>query len=156
MLASQRRSVILELVEESGAVKVSDLVERLGVSDMTIRRDIERLSTDGLLERVHGGALALGDTRSSEEPGFTAKSLLQRAQKQAIARAAAQRVEVGSAIGISAGTTTSAYAVRSAEGCTTSAVTPRSCSARWIACAAVRASSSELGMHGPSAAQIAW
>ena len=77
MLASQRRSVILELVEESGAVKVSDLVERLGVSDMTIRRDIERLSTDGLLERVHGGALALGDTRSSEEPGFSAKSLLQ-------------------------------------------------------------------------------
>ena len=48
MLASQRRSVILDLVEEAGAVKVSDLVERLGVSDMTIRRDIERLSTDGL------------------------------------------------------------------------------------------------------------
>ena len=106
MLASQRRSVILELVEESGAVKVSDLVERLGVSDMTIRRDIERLSTDGLLERVHGGALALGDTRSSEEPGFSAKSLLQLGQKQAIAQAAAQRVEPGSAIGISAGTTT--------------------------------------------------
>jgi DeoR/GlpR family transcriptional regulator of sugar metabolism len=106
MLASQRRSVILELVEESGAVKVSELVERLGVSDMTIRRDIERLSSDGLLERVHGGALALGDSRSSEEPGFSAKSLLQRAQKQAIARAAARRVEAGSAIGISAGTTT--------------------------------------------------
>ncbi|MEW1952531.1 DeoR/GlpR family DNA-binding transcription regulator [Terrabacter sp. NPDC080008] len=106
MLASQRRSVILELVQESGAVKVSDLVERLGVSDMTIRRDIERLSSDGLLERVHGGALALDGSRSSDEPGFTAKSLLQLAQKQAIARAAARHVEAGSSIGISAGTTT--------------------------------------------------
>ena len=106
MLASQRRSVILDLVEESGAVKVSDLVDRLGVSDMTIRRDIERLSSDGLVERVHGGALALGGDHSSEEPGFSAKSLLQLGQKQAIARAAATRVMPGSAIGISAGTTT--------------------------------------------------
>lgn len=106
MLASQRRSVILELVEESWAVKVSELVDRLGVSDMTIRRDIERLSTEGLLERVHGGALAITGERSSDEPGFMAKSELQRAQKQAIARAAAALVEPGSAIGISAGTTT--------------------------------------------------
>jgi DeoR/GlpR family transcriptional regulator of sugar metabolism len=106
MLASQRRAVILELVQQSGAVKVSDLVERLGVSDMTIRRDIERLSSDGLLERVHGGALALDGSRSSDEPGFSAKSLLQLAQKQAIARAAARHVEAGSSIGISAGTTT--------------------------------------------------
>ncbi|GAA2030177.1 DeoR/GlpR family DNA-binding transcription regulator [Terrabacter terrae] len=106
MLASQRRSVILELVQESGAVKVSDLVERLGVSDMTIRRDIERLSGDGLLERVHGGALALDGTRSSDEPGFSAKSRLQLAQKLAIGRAAARHVEAGSSIGISAGTTT--------------------------------------------------
>ncbi len=106
MLASQRRSIILDLVEEAGAVKVSELVERLGVSDMTIRRDIERLSSDGLLERVHGGALALGGTHSSEEPGFSAKSLLQLSQKKSIARAAATRVAPGSAIGISAGTTT--------------------------------------------------
>jgi DeoR/GlpR family transcriptional regulator of sugar metabolism len=106
MLASQRRSVILDLVEDQGAVKVSDLVERLGVSDMTIRRDIERLSSDGLVERVHGGALAMGGAHSSEEPGFSAKSLLQLAQKQSIAHAAAQRVTPGLAIGISAGTTT--------------------------------------------------
>lgn len=106
MLASQRRSVILDLVEESGAVRVSDLVGRLGVSDMTIRRDIERLSSDGLIERVHGGALAMSGAHSSEEPGFSAKSQLQLAQKQAIARTAAQRVAPGSAIGISAGTTT--------------------------------------------------
>jgi DeoR/GlpR family transcriptional regulator of sugar metabolism len=106
MLGSQRRSLILELVRESGAVRVADLVERLGVSDMTVRRDIERLSAEGHLERVHGGALAVGAARTGEEPGFAAKSGLRLAQKQAIARAAAHHVEPGSTIGISAGTTT--------------------------------------------------
>ncbi len=105
MLASQRRTTILDLVEEAGAAKVADLVERLGVSDMTIRRDIERLAQHGLVERVHGGALAVG-RRSSEEPGFTAKSRLQTRQKVAIARAAAAHVQPGASIGISAGTTT--------------------------------------------------
>ena len=52
MLGSQRRSLILELVEESGAVRVADLVERLGVSDMTIRRDIERLSKHPILPTI--------------------------------------------------------------------------------------------------------
>lgn len=106
MLASQRRSAIADLVEREGAVRISELVERLGVSDMTIRRDIDRLSSDGVVERVHGGAVAREGTRRSEEPGFAAKSLLQQAQKRAIARAAADLVEPGSAIGISAGTTT--------------------------------------------------
>ncbi|HET8595587.1 MAG TPA: DeoR/GlpR family DNA-binding transcription regulator [Intrasporangium sp.] len=106
MLASQRRSAIAELVEREGAVRISELVERLGVSDMTIRRDIDRLSSDGVVERVHGGAVAREGTRRSEEPGFAAKSLLQQAEKRAIARAAAELVEPGSAIGMSAGTTT--------------------------------------------------
>ena len=57
------------------------------------------------MERVHGGALAVGG-RSSEEPGFSAKSALMTAQKVAIAEAAATLVEAGSAIGVSAGTTT--------------------------------------------------
>jgi DeoR/GlpR family transcriptional regulator of sugar metabolism len=109
MLGSQRRSLILTLVEESGAVRVADLVERLGVSDMTVRRDIERLSADGLLERVHGGALAIGagpNAPTGEEPGFSAKSTLALAQKSAIAAAARKHIAPGSTIGISAGTTT--------------------------------------------------
>lgn len=105
MLATQRRSRILALVDEHGAVKVSDLVDEFGVSDMTVRRDIESLAEQGLVERVHGGALAVGG-RSSEEPGFSAKSALMTAQKVAIAEAAATLVEAGSAIGVSAGTTT--------------------------------------------------
>jgi DeoR/GlpR family transcriptional regulator of sugar metabolism len=114
VLASQRRATIAALVDEAGAARVADLVEQLGVSDMTIRRDIEHLAREGRVERVHGGALAVG-RRSTEEPGFSAKSQLMTRQKQAIAQAAAALVEPGSAIAISAGTTTFelARAVRS-------------------------------------------
>jgi DeoR/GlpR family transcriptional regulator of sugar metabolism len=119
VLGTQRRSRILALVDEQGAVKVSELVEELGVSDMTVRRDIDSLAEQGLVERVHGGVLAVGG-RSSEEPGFSAKSALMTAQKTAIAAAAAALVSPGSAIGISAGTTTYelARAVRSVPGLT--------------------------------------
>lgn len=115
MLATQRRARIIELLDQHGAVKVSQLVEELGVSDMTVRRDIETLSEQGLVERVHGGAVANDGSRRTEEPGFTVKSALMTAQKHAIAEAAAALVEPGSAIGISAGTTTYelARAVRS-------------------------------------------
>ncbi len=105
MLASQRRAAILAIVEESGAARVSELVEQLGVSDMTVRRDIERLDSEGLLERVHGGAMALVP-RATDEPGFSAKSALMTAEKRAIAAAAARLVDPGAPIGISAGTTT--------------------------------------------------
>jgi DeoR/GlpR family transcriptional regulator of sugar metabolism len=105
MLAGQRRSAILGLVQEAGAVRVADLVDHLGVSDMTVRRDIEQLAREGKVERVHGGALAVG-LASAHEPGFLAKSSLMTAEKRAIAQRAAELVEPGSAIGISAGTTT--------------------------------------------------
>ncbi|WP_299446124.1 DeoR/GlpR family DNA-binding transcription regulator [uncultured Phycicoccus sp.] len=105
MLASQRRAAILALVEQNGAARVSELVERLGVSDMTVRRDIERLDGEGLLERVHGGAVAT-QPRAADEPGFAAKSMLMTAEKQAIAAEAARLVHPGATIAISAGTTT--------------------------------------------------
>ncbi|HSO63925.1 MAG TPA: DeoR/GlpR family DNA-binding transcription regulator [Ornithinibacter sp.] len=109
MLASQRRATILARVDEAGAVRVSELVDQLGVSDMTVRRDIERLDADGLLERVHGGAIALLP-RAADEPGFSAKSSLMTAEKHAIALAAARLVDPGATIGVSAGTTTYEFA----------------------------------------------
>ena len=109
MLASQRRAAILTIVEEAGAVRVSELVDQLRVSDMTVRRDIERLDAEGLLERVHGGAIALLP-RAADEPGFSVKSALMTAAKHAIALAAARLVDPGATIGISAGTTTYEFA----------------------------------------------
>lgn len=111
MLARQRQAWILERVREDGGVRVADLVRELGVSDMTIRRDLEILNDRGLLEKVHGGAAALSD-RALSEPTFVAKSSLQQPEKDAIAAAAAELVEPGMAIAISAGTTTHALARR--------------------------------------------
>ena len=104
-LARQRHEVILAEVRRRGSVRVSDLATLLAVSDMTIRRDLETLDDAGLLSKVHGGATAR-DEHSSDEPGFDAKSRRNIAEKHAIAITAASMVAAGSAIGITAGTTT--------------------------------------------------
>ncbi|MGI8335325.1 DeoR/GlpR family DNA-binding transcription regulator [Actinomadura scrupuli] len=109
MLAQQRQQAILDLVRRDGAVRVAELVRTFGVSDMTIRRDLEVLADRGLLDKVHGGATALAPG-STEEPGFAAKSARQQAEKEAIARHAAALVQPGTAIALSAGTTTWALA----------------------------------------------
>jgi DeoR/GlpR family transcriptional regulator of sugar metabolism len=109
MLARQRQALIVDRVREDGAVRVSDLVRDLGVSDMTVRRDLEVLHDRGLLEKVHGGATAVVGT-TLFEPGFALKASLQQDEKDAIAREAASLVEPGMAIAVSAGTTTYALA----------------------------------------------
>ncbi|MET3985761.1 DeoR/GlpR family transcriptional regulator of sugar metabolism [Streptomyces sp. PvR034] len=110
-LAHQRRALILEAVRRDGTVRVAELVERLGVSDMTVRRDLEALARDGAVEKVHGGAVATTGA-SGHEPGFDAKSDLEGAAKAAIADAAAALVEPGSVVAVSGGTTAHAVAAR--------------------------------------------
>jgi DeoR/GlpR family transcriptional regulator of sugar metabolism len=104
MLASQRRDLILAELERNGGVRVSEMTARFGVSDMTVRRDLEHLESHGWLRKVHGGAVPT--TSSTDEPGFEAKKLLQQSAKRAIAERAAELVEPHTAVGISAGTTT--------------------------------------------------
>jgi DeoR/GlpR family transcriptional regulator of sugar metabolism len=111
MLAKQRQALILQEVRGAGSARVSELTVRLGVSDMTIRRDLEALARTGLIDKVHGGAVLPG-APSSHEPSFDTKSTLEQAAKAAIAGAAAELVPPGSAIGLSAGTTTFALAER--------------------------------------------
>ena len=110
-LARQRQTLILERVREQGGVRVTDLVRELGVSDMTVRRDLELLDERGLIEKVHGGAAAI-DGSALFEPGFTVKSGLMEAEKGLIAASAASLVAPGTAIAVSAGTTTYALAKR--------------------------------------------
>ena len=104
-LARQRHEVITAEVRRRGAVRVSELAQLLAVSDMTVRRDLEALDDAGLLDKVHGGA-TLRAERSTDEPGFEAKSLRNTREKHAIALAAATLVQPGTAIGITAGTST--------------------------------------------------
>jgi DeoR/GlpR family transcriptional regulator of sugar metabolism len=105
MLAQQRQQAIHEMVQRLGGVRVGDLVREFGVSDMTIRRDLEALAERGLVAKVHGGATTL-DQHSTDEPGFAAKLVRQQAEKEAIAAKAATLVAAGTAIALSAGTTT--------------------------------------------------
>jgi DeoR/GlpR family transcriptional regulator of sugar metabolism len=104
VLARLRQDRIVAEVRRRGGIRVSDLTALLDVSDMTIRRDLDRLARLGVLEKVHGGAILAG--RSAVEPTFDAKRSREQVEKAAIAVAAAGLVRPGSAIALSAGTTT--------------------------------------------------
>ncbi|WNI19277.1 DeoR/GlpR family DNA-binding transcription regulator [Actinacidiphila sp. ITFR-21] len=109
LLAEQRRALILDEVRRRGGVRVNELTRRLNVSDMTVRRDLDALARQGVVEKVHGGAVPVVEA-SSHEPGFEAKSGLELGAKEAIARAAAALVPPGSAIALAGGTTAFALA----------------------------------------------
>lgn len=109
MLGPERRARILAELERDGSVRVSRLVTLLGVSDMTIRRDLDVLQAEGQLYKIHGGATRHAE-HSTEEPSFTSKLSRQRAEKEAIGARAALLVEPGATVAISAGTTTYAMA----------------------------------------------
>ncbi|MEI7032303.1 DeoR/GlpR family DNA-binding transcription regulator [Streptomyces pratensis] len=109
LLAEQRRALILDEVRRRGGVRVNELTRRLNVSDMTIRRDLDALARQGVIEKVHGGAVPVVEA-SAHEPGFEAKSALELTAKEEIARSAAALAVPGSAIALSGGTTTFALA----------------------------------------------
>ncbi|MFV5997426.1 DeoR/GlpR family DNA-binding transcription regulator [Streptomyces sp. NPDC056231] len=109
LLAEQRRALILDEVRRRGGVRVNELTRKLSVSDMTVRRDLDALARQGVIEKVHGGAVPVVEA-STHEPGFEAKSTLELTAKEDIARAAAAMAVPGSAIALSGGTTTFALA----------------------------------------------
>ena len=60
MLGAERRQLILDLVRAQGAVSIHDLALNVGVSEVTVRRDVATLESRGLLDRSHGGAMLPG------------------------------------------------------------------------------------------------
>jgi DeoR/GlpR family transcriptional regulator of sugar metabolism len=106
VLARQRQERILDHVRRTGGIRVGEIVDMLGVSEMTVRRDIAALADRGLVARVHGGATLAGAPHSSHEPSFTTKSTAQHAEKAAIAAVAAGLVGQGASVALSGGSTT--------------------------------------------------
>lgn len=104
MLAAERRDAIVNELESKPAVRVAWLAERLGVSDMTIRRDIDALDAAGALIRVHGGATR-ASALSALEPGFSKNSDRQLTAKKLIAQAASRLIRPGMTIALTGGTT---------------------------------------------------
>ena len=109
MLAAQRQHVILQELEAHGTVRVAALSAVLGVSEMTVRRDIDALDADGLLLRVHGGATRTG-TFGAVEPAFLSKSAQETEAKRAIATEALTLLRPDMTLLISGGTTTYEFA----------------------------------------------
>ena len=108
VLADERRRAILLSLQSGGAVRVSDLAAELSVSEMTVRRDLDVLDSQDLLRKVHGGAVTRH--HRGEEPKSSEKARHRRAEKMAIAAAAAGLVTDGMTIAIGAGTTTTELA----------------------------------------------
>lgn len=103
-MQSDRRRMIVELVQESGSKTVSELCERFDVSEMTIRRDLRDLDREGALRRVHGGAVS--NLGRSYEPPYTIRSTRNADLKRAIGRKAAELIVDGDSLALDVGTTT--------------------------------------------------
>ncbi|WP_374306703.1 DeoR/GlpR family DNA-binding transcription regulator [Dongia sp.] len=105
-----RDGLLRDFVERRGFAAVSEIAAELGVSEITVRRDLTRLENQGLLVRTHGGALAgklsSAESFDSDEPTFEARRRRNADAKTRIGAAAAALVRPGATIGIDVGTTT--------------------------------------------------
>ncbi|MBB3569739.1 DeoR/GlpR family DNA-binding transcription regulator [Rhizobium sp. BK491] len=117
VLARTRRAFILDAVAETGAVSVTEIAAQLGVSEMTVRRDLTELEKEGRLARTHGGAVSTDLTAIAEpglsatisrlnEPTFQARLAKNALPKRLIAEAAAQVASGLRTIALDVGTTT--------------------------------------------------
>ena len=102
--AAARRQLIRETLRKSAAVSVSSMAHRLGVSEMTIRRDLEKLENSADVRRTRGGAVVA--ERTVFEFTYQERQRAMQEQKQGIARAALRLIQPGQRIILDTGTTT--------------------------------------------------
>jgi DeoR family glycerol-3-phosphate regulon repressor len=107
MALSFRQNEILEIARAEGRVVVEDLAQRFDVTLQTIRRDLTDLSDQGLLDRVHGGAILRTGVANL---GYEQRRRMNDAAKAAIARACAARIPENCSLILNLGTTTEAVA----------------------------------------------
>jgi DeoR/GlpR family transcriptional regulator of sugar metabolism len=107
LLSAERRQTIAALVRRHSAVRVKELCDRFDASESTIRRDLQYLEDEGIVERTYGGAIAVGDEEGGEpverlEPGSP--------EKVRIGAATAKLIKEGETVFLGPGTTTLAVA----------------------------------------------
>jgi DeoR/GlpR family transcriptional regulator of sugar metabolism len=103
-IPADRQKQINALLAKKGVVSVAELSKMLGVSELTIRRDLDVLNQKGILERTHGGAIY--NLHMSIEPLYSQKDCLHKEEKEAIGLAATELVEDGDTLLINSGSTT--------------------------------------------------
>jgi len=109
MLIEERRQYIVALAQQRGRVLVEELSESLGISRITIRKDLDYLQSRGALQRTHGGALLPGSGALSD-PSLQEKEGRHSVEKQRIAAAAVSLIQEGQCVLLDSGTTTTAIA----------------------------------------------
>ncbi len=102
---TERRQAIIEALEEVGQLSVTELSQRFGVSEVTIRGDLQALSEQGLIQRVRGGAII---TTVLPDLTYEVRMQLNAAQKAKIGQMAASMVHDGDTIALDASTTAQA------------------------------------------------
>jgi DeoR/GlpR family transcriptional regulator of sugar metabolism len=101
MLTSQRKKAILDALRRDGQVLANELSARFEVSEDTVRRDLRELAAEGLLQRVHGGALPASPAVAS----FARRQEMESDAKRRIARCAAEMIAPGQVVIVDGGTT---------------------------------------------------
>jgi DeoR/GlpR family transcriptional regulator of sugar metabolism len=101
MLTSQRKNYLMDVLRRDGQIVASRLSAELGVSEDTIRRDLREMAKEGLLQRVHGGALPTSPALAD----LAARQHIAAGDKAAIGRAAAALVQPGQVVFVDGGTT---------------------------------------------------
>ena len=103
--SSGRRSAILQILKKNSNVSVTELSKHFGVSEVTIRKDLNLLKDRNLLVRTRGGAITNDTGTNEDEMSIRFKKLAHYREKQAIGRAAADLIEDGDIVIIDSGTT---------------------------------------------------
>lgn len=113
LTTEQRRNEIVSLLHAKGRVRVAELAERFGISDVSIRKDLEHLEMQGHLTRVHGGAVGMSKLYVNMDLAERYKT--NAAAKKQLAKAVASLIEDNDTVMMNAGTTLS-YVLHALQG----------------------------------------
>ncbi|BBH23610.1 D-beta-D-heptose 1-phosphate adenosyltransferase [Paenibacillus baekrokdamisoli] len=102
MLAKERQKTIIDIVSEKGSIGIHELRERLDVSEATVRNDLKYLEQNGMLKRLHGGAV---DLSRMNEITYEQRAVVHASEKERIGKKAAGLIAPGETIFLDAGST---------------------------------------------------
>lgn len=108
-----RRDEIIELIQLQGKVKVADLSAKYGISEVSVRKDLEALEAEGHLTRIHGGAVGMNKLYVNMD--LTERFKTNAAAKREVAELAAKFIDDNDTIMMNAGTTLT-YVLRALRG----------------------------------------
>jgi DeoR family transcriptional regulator, fructose operon transcriptional repressor len=114
VLPARRHRELVEMIRSRGQMTVNELAAQFAVSGDTVRRDLDLLANQGLLQRTHGGAVAMDNFVHQDSP-FTQRMAMRVAAKRRIGRAASRLIGNGETLLVNGGSTTKFFAAELAE-----------------------------------------